>query len=330
MRHMRAVLVDPALRRLVVDAVPAPTPAAGQLLVAVRAAGVNRADLAVTAGTYHGREPGGRFVAGSELAGEVLAVGPAVDGWNVGDRVMAMGAGFAEQAVVHAAVAMPVPAALDDTTAGALPVALATMHDALVTNGRFEPGQHVVVNAASSGVGVVGIGIALHLGAAGVIGTSRSADKRRQLTELVGDDRFVAVAPDDLVATARDVSNGRGIDVIVDNVGASALADNIEAASIRGRIVQVGRLGGRTATIDLDELARKRIALVGVTFRTRTAAERAAVVAAAWADLAVAVGTGAVVPVVHATYPLEDVAAAHVALARDLHIGKLVVVPGRP
>lgn len=330
MRPMRAVLVDPAERRLVVDDVPAPTLGAAQLLVQVRAAGVNRADLAVTAGTYHGREPGGRFVAGSELAGEVLAVGPSVDGWHVGDRVMAMGAGFAEQAVVHVSVAVPVPAELDDATAGALPVALATMHDALVTNGRCEPGQHVVVNGASSGVGVVGVRMALQLGAASVIGTSRSADKRRQLADLVADDRFVAVAPDDLVARARDLTDGRGVDVIVDNVGASALADNITAAAVCGRIVQVGRLGGRHATIDLDELARKRIALVGVTFRTRTAAERAAVVAAAWADLATAVGSGAVVPVVHATYPLEDVAGAHEALAQDRHIGKLVILPGRP
>ena len=115
--------------------------------------------------------------------------------------------------------------------------------------------------------------------------------------------------------------------MIVDNVGASALADNIAAAAILGRIVQVGRLGGRHATIDLDELARKRISLIGVTFRTRSAAERAAVVAAAWRDMADAVAAGAVAPVVHGTYPLEDVSRAHEALAQDLHVGKLVIVP---
>lgn len=324
---MRAVLVDPTERRLVVDDVPAPTPRAGQVLVRVVAAGVNRADLAVTAGTYHGRSPGGRFVAGSELAGEIVELGPGVRGWFVGDRIMAMGRGFAELAVVDTAVAMAVPPALDDATAGCLPVALATMHDALVTNGRFEPGQHVVVNAASSGVGVVGVRLALHAGAASVIGTSRSAAKRERLTALAGDDRFVAVGPGDLVARAQQITGGRGVDVTVDNVGASALADNVAAAAIGGRIVQVGRLGGRSATLDLDELARKRIALVGVTFRTRTAAERAAVVAAAWADVGDAVAAGAVLPVVHAEYPLEDVGAAHEALAADLHLGKLVIRP---
>ena len=222
---------------------------------------------------------------------------------------------------------MPVPDGLDDVGAGALPVALATMHDALVTNGRFAAGEHVVVNAASSGVGVVGVRIALRLGAASVIGTSRSAAKRDRLTELIGDERFLAVAPDELVATAGERTGGRGVDVIVDNVGATALADNIEIAAVLGRIAQVGRLGGRTDTIDLDELARKRVALIGVTFRTRTVAERAAVVAASWVDLADAVGDGSVRAEVHGQYALADVPAAHAALAEDRHVGKLVIVP---
>ena len=190
MRGMRAVLVDPAEHRLVVDDVPDPTPGAGQLLVRVAAAGVNRADLFVTAGTYHGREPASRFVAGSELAGEVVGVGAAVEGWQVGDRVMAMGPGFAELAAVHASVAMPVPPALDDERAGSLPVALATMHDALVTHGHCGPGGHAVVNAASSGVGVVGVRIALQLGAAtrhrhvALRGQAPAADRPRRRRPL--------------------------------------------------------------------------------------------------------------------------------------------------
>jgi NADPH:quinone reductase len=168
---------------------------------------------------------------------------------------------------------------------------------------------------------------ALHLGAASVVGTSRSAYKRARLEQLVGDDRFRAVAPDELAATVQELTGGRGVDVIIDNVGAAALADNIAAAAVLGRIVQVGRLGGRTATIDLDELARKRISLIGVTFRTRSAAERADVVQAAWRDLTAAVGSGTVVPVVHAEYALDEVPTAHAALSRDEHIGKLVVRP---
>ena len=322
---MRAVLVDPAEGRLVHAEIDPPSPGPGQLLVRVAASGVNRADLAVLAGTYHGASLRERFVAGAELAGEVVELGPGVSGWSVGDRVMAMGRGCAELAAVDAALAMPVPATLDDVHAGALPVALATMDDALLTHGRAAPGDCVVVNAASSGVGVVGVQIALCAGAAAVVGTSRSAAKRAQLVDVIGEARFTAVDPAELVETVRERSSGHGADVLVDNVGASAFADNLTVAAIGGRIVQVGRLGGRRATVDLDELARKRVELIGVTFRTRSAAERVEVARTAWARMGVAVESGAVRPVVHATYPLDEVPAAYEALATDAHLGKLVI-----
>ncbi len=324
---MRAALVDPTERRIVLDDVDDPTPGPTQLLVAVRGAGLNRADLAVIAGTYGATAAPARFVAGSELAGEVVAVGDAVSGWAPGDPVMAMGRGYAELAVVDPALAAAVPPGLGWAAAGALPVAVATMHDALVTNGGLRAGHHVVVNAATSGVGVVAVRIALHLGAATVIGTSRSDDKRRQLAALLDDERVTIVGPDDLVETAGAVTDGHGVDVIIDNVGASTVAPNIAAAAIGARIVQVGRLGGRHDSIDLDELARKRIALVGVTFRTRTAAERAAVVQAAWTALADAVASGAVTPVVAEEFQLDDIEGAFAALRSDGHIGKLVIVP---
>jgi NADPH2:quinone reductase len=324
---MRAALVDPTERRLILADVDDPAPDPTQLLVAVRAAGLNRADLAVIAGTYHGTAATAPFVAGSELAGEVVAVGDAVAGWSPGDRVMAMGRGYAELAAVDVALAAAVPPSLGWGEAGSLPVGAATMHDALVTNGALRGGHHVAVNAATSGVGVIAVRIALQLGAATVIGTSRSADKRRQLTDLIADDRFTVVAPDDLVATAGEITGGHGVDVIVDNVGATTVAPNIAAAAIGGRIVQVGRLGGRHDSIDLDELARKRIALVGVTFRTRTAAQRVAVVQAAWEALADAIAAGAVTPAVAASFPLDDIEGALGALRADGHIGKLVIVP---
>jgi NADPH:quinone reductase-like Zn-dependent oxidoreductase len=329
-----AVQVDPATRSLVVTDVADPTPGPGQLLVRVRAAGLNRADLAVRAGTYvvgTGRTapPARPFTAGGELAGEVMAVGDAAEGdWRVGDRVMAQGAGYAELAVVDARLALPAPPVLSWEEAGALPVALLTMHDALVTNGRWAPGEHVVVHAVSSGVGVIGAQLALHLGAPTVVGTSRTAAKRDRLAALLGEpDRFAACDPTELVATVARMTDGHGADVVVDNVGAAVLADTLEAMAILGRIVQVGRLGGRTGTLDLDELARKRVSLIGVTFRTRTTEERPAVVAAAWRDLADAVTAGVLRPPVHAVFPLADAVAAQEALARDEHVGKLVLVP---
>jgi len=336
---MRAAVIDPSRNLLEVTDVPDPRPGAGQLLVAVRAAGLNRADLAARAGRYvvgTGRTttataPAEPVVAGAELAGEVVAVGPEVTGWRVGDAVMAQGRGYAELAVVDAALTLPKPEPLSWAEAGALPVALLTMHDALVTNGRWQPGETVVVHAATSGVGVVGVQLALHLGAPLVLGTSRTPAKWPALRAALGgpatDERLVLVEPAELGRRSSELTGDRGIDVVIDNVGATVLEASLAAAAIRGRIVQVGRLGGRHGTIDLDELARKRVSLIGVTFRTRTRAERVAVVEAARRDLDAALAEGVLRPPVHGVFGLDDALAAQEALARDEHVGKLVLQP---
>lgn len=332
---MRAAVVDPLRSTIEVCEVDDPHPGPGELLVRVRAAGLNRADLAVRAGGYRvgtGRSvaaPTAPLRAGAELAGEVVALGPGVTDHAVGDAVMAQGAGYAELAVVNAELAMPKPATLSWEEAGALPVGLLTMHDALVTNGRWRAGETVLVNAVTSGVGVLAAQLALHLGAPLVLGTSTTPQKWPALRAAAGldDERFVPLTPDQVVEVARARTADRGIDVVIDNVGAASLAASLEAAAILGRIVQVGRLGGRQGTLDLDELARKRVSLIGVTFRTRSRAERLAVRRAAWADLAGAVAGGALRAPIHARFPLEEIAAAQDALARNEHVGKLVVIP---
>jgi NADPH:quinone reductase-like Zn-dependent oxidoreductase len=331
---MRAAVVDPRHNSLEIVELDDPVPGPGQLLVAVRAAGLNRADLAVRTGRYvvgtsrNPAAPARPTVAGAELAGEVVAVGRDVEGWAVGDHVMAQGRGYAELAVVDATLALPKPATSSWAEAGALPVALLTMHDALVTNGRWRPGESVAVLAATSGVGVIGVQLALHLGAPLVFGTSRSPAKWPALTAAVTDpDRLVLTEPDDLAARSAALTDDRGVDVVIDNVGAAALGQSLAASAVLGRIVQVGRLGGRHGELDLDELARKRVSLIGVTFRTRTTAERQAVVDAVRRDLGDALAAGVLRPVVHATYPLDEAAAAQDALARDEHVGKLVLVP---
>jgi NADPH2:quinone reductase len=332
---VRAVVVDPARDDLSVSEVPDPVASEGQLLVRVRGAGLNRADLLVRRGAYRvgprGDRPVAPFVAGGELAGEVDAVGPGVEGWRAGDRLMARGAGYAELAAVDARMAIAVPDGIGWEEAGGLMVALITMHDALVTNGRLRAGDAVVVNAATSGVGVVGVRLAALLGAGVVFATSRSAHKLDVLQAFLGPLPCPLIPVDtsqaELPAVVADHTGGVGADVIVDNVGAAALADNVAAAAIRGRIVQVGRLGGRTAEIDLDELARKRIALVGVTFRTRGTDEVVAVVDAARRDVGQSLDR--VVPRVDRVFPLDQAAEAQDQLARDEHVGKLVLVPGR-
>jgi NADPH2:quinone reductase len=202
------------------------------------------------------------------------------------------------------------------------------MHDALVTNGGLVPGRSVMVNAATAGIGAIGIRIAAHLGASVVIATSRSRAKLAVLAEFLGDLPCPLVTVDltneDAVAVTRACTDGKGVDVIADNVGAGALATNVAAAAILGRIAQIGRLGGRTDELDLDELARKRISLIGVTFRTRTREEVRAVAAAARRDLGDRLG--AITPRVERVFPLTEAAAAQDALASDTQVGKIVLV----
>jgi len=330
---VRAAVVDPVSRAVRVDEVADPTPGPGQLLVRVRAAGLNRADLIGMAAAFRsGTGPGGGtdpWVAGAEFAGEVVSTGGPAGPWRPGDRVMGQGPGYAELAVIDHDAAMAVPDELTWEEAGGLPVALLTMHDALVTNGRLVPGETVLMHAATSGVGTVGVALAAHLGASAVLATSRSAAKLATLAEFLGPLPCPVVMVDTSVenfagAAARHTA-GRGVDVIVDNVGGGILAANVQAAAVKGRIIQVGRLGGRRGELDLDELARKRVSLIGVTFRTRTSAERKEVVRRCVETVGATAARYR--PRVEATFPLADAAAALEALGRDAHVGKIVLVP---
>lgn len=325
---MRAVIVDPSSGSLTLEDRPDPSPGPGQLLVAVRAAGLNRADLLARTGGYRVGDPTRvprPFVGGGELAGEVAAVGDGVERWRIGQRVMAMGPGWAELAVIDADVAIPVPDGYAWEEAGASPVTMLTAHDALRTNGGWQPGESILIHAVTSGVGVAALRLAAHLGAPLVMGTTRSPAKLAQL-EALGLHVGIDVTTEALAEAVRRHADG-GVDVVIDNIGASVLADTIDAAAIRGRIVQVGRLGGRRGELDLDELARKRIRLIGVTFRTRTAQERADVVRACLADVGGALAAGHLRPIVDGVFRFDGVEAAQEALGRNEHVGKLVLVP---
>lgn len=321
---MRAAVLSPDGSVTVRDIEP-PAPAADQLLVRVRAAGLNRADLAARASSAQS----GPAIAGLELAGEVEAVGAQVSRWRPGDKVMGRGCGFAELAVLREPDAMRVPDSLSWEEAGAMPVTLLTAHDALVTNGRLQPGQVVVVNAGSSGVGICAARMAGILGAGAVMSVTSAGSKVVAIRDAVGplpcSLLVVDATGDDFVATVRLQSDDRqGAHLIIDNVGARVLRDNIAAARVTGRIVQVGRLGGRHAEIDLDELARKRITLVGVTFRTRSQAEGAEVVRRCLEDL----GDQLVRfrPRIDRVFPLGQILDARAAMQRNEHVGKIVIV----
>jgi len=306
--------------------VDVPSPRPGQLLVRVRAAGLNRADLGMLQGTYN---PAGRplrtFTAGLELAGEVAAVGDEVAGWAVGDRVMGTTLGaFAPYALVDHRHVVPAPESTAWTDAAALPVALITEHDALVTQAGFVAGQSVLVTAASSGVGLVAVQLAKALGAALVIGTSTSASKIDAVLGA-GADRVVDTTAERLSEVVRSMTDDAGVDVVLDHVGGDVFADLLPATRPRGTIVNIGRLGGLTARMDLDQLSFRRLRVIGTTFSIRTAEERAEVAAALSTDVLPAVAAGKIRPIVDSVFAFDDAPLALARLRSNRAIGKIVL-----
>ncbi|MCK8784083.1 zinc-binding dehydrogenase [Roseomonas sp. NAR14] len=318
-----AVVTESGVR---VAEVPTPRPKPEEVLVRVRAASLNRADLAVAAGQSHGRVGGVGTVVGMEFAGEVAEVGTAVRGIRPGDRVMASGAGgYAEYAVADMGRVLPIPDRnMSEVEAATLPVALQTMHDAVVTNGRLAPGEAVLVQGASSGVGLMAMQIAKLKGARLVIGSSTSAARRAKLGEY-GADLAIDTKAADWPERVLEATGGKGVELVVDQISGSVANGNLQAAAILGRIVNVGRLGGARGEFDFDLHALRRISYVGVTFRTRSVEEVREIVRRMRADLWEAVEAGTLRLPLDRTFPLDEVAEALARMRANEHFGKIVL-----
>jgi NADPH:quinone reductase len=306
--------------------VATPAPGPDDVLVRARACALNRADLAMARGVIHGGAGGAGAVLGLEWSGEVVAVGAAVTGLKPGDRAMGSGAGaFAEYVIADRGRVQAIPHAdMTFEQAAALPVALQTMHDAVVTHGELKPGQSILILGASSGVGLMGLQIAKAKGAALVIGSSTNAERRERLSAF-GADLAVDTSDPKWVQQVRDATKGEGVDVVVDQVTGSLASQTLHATKILGRIVNVGRLGGNQAEFDFDIHARRRITFVGVTFRTRTREEVREIGRKMQADLGPVLAAGKLsLPVSH-TFPFADLKPALDLMAANRHFGKIVL-----
>jgi NADPH:quinone reductase len=321
---MKAAVVGD--KGLEIREIPAPRPRANEVLVRVRAAGLNRAELGMAAGHKHGALGGAGAVIGLEWAGEVEEVGAEVTGVRPGDRVMCSGnGGYAEYAVTDWGRVAKIPANnMSFEQAATLPIALQTMHDALVTNGRLSSGEAVLIQGASSSVGLMGLQIAKRLGAALVIGSSTNPARRARLGEFGADlavDSGDAAWPDAVLRA----TGGKGVDLIIDQISASVANANMKAAAVLGRIVNVGRLGGAKGEFDFDLHALKRIAYIGVTFRTRSLDEVREINRKMRADLWPLVEAGTLALPIDRVFPLDEAAAAQAHMRANAHFGKIVL-----
>jgi len=307
--------------------IPVPTPGPGEVLVAVRAAGTNRGELLARPLLRSDNPAAKPMRAGIEFAGEIVTLGEGVKGWKPGDRVMARGPGYAEYAAVSARALMQIPDGMSWAEAAAIPNVFVTAHDAIVSNAALKPGESVMVTAGSSGVGTAAIQIVRHLGAQPVMATTRSVAKGNALRAF-GASEIIDTSRADWVDAVLAVTNQRGVDVIIDQVGGPMLADNIRVLAIKGRLVSVGRNAGQVGDCNLDEIARKRASIIGVTFRTRTVEEALVCSERCTADLLSAFTTGALKPVLDRTFPFAQIAEAHAYMLGDAQIGKIVLTLG--
>ncbi len=320
-----AVVTGP--NALSVSEVETPKAGAGEVLVRVRAASLNRADLAVLAGHMHGSVGGPGTIIGLDCAGEIADIGSGVTQWRVGDRVMGtVRGGAAEFALADAGRLARVPDTLDFPEAASLILALVTMHDAIVTNGAFKSGQTVLIQGASSGVGLLGLQIAKHLGASRVFGSSTDATRRARLSEF-GADVALDTSNAAWVETVLAETGGRGVDLIVDQVSGALVNQSLAAVAICGRIVNVGRLGGAKADFDFDLHALRRIHYIGVTFRTRTADEVRAIFERMQADLGAAIAARTLHLPIDSIVPLAEAASAYARMRANTHFGKIILTP---
>jgi len=306
---------------------PRPSPGSGEVLIKVGAAGVNRPDVFQRRGRYP-PPPGASDIPGLEIAGTIEALGAAVRDWRVGDPVCALvaGGGYAEYCTAPAPQCLPVPRGLDVAAAAAIPETFFTVWTNVFERGRLQAGESILVHGGSSGIGTTAIQIARARGAR-VFATARTAEKCAAC-ERLGAERCINYREADFVDVVNKLTGGRGVDVVLDMVGAEYFPRNLDVLAVEGRLVEIATLRGVKAELNIQTIMHRRLTVTGSTLRARPVAEKGAIARAVREHVWPLVESGAVKPVVFKTFPLRDAASAHRLMESGDHIGKIVLTIG--
>ena len=305
---------------------PDPAPGRGEVLIRVAAAGVNRPDVMQRRGLYP-PPPGASDIPGLEVAGHIEAVGDGVHDWRIGDRLCALvaGGGYATVCVAPASQCLPIPAPLDVVAAAAIPETFFTVWSNVFDRGRLRSGETVLVHGGSSGIGTTAMQLAAARGAR-VLATAGSDEKCRRC-ESLGAERAINYRTEDFVAVVRDLTAGRGVDLILDMVGGSYVDRNLSALAMDGRLAVIGFMEGEPmATVDLRRVLSRRLTITGSALRPRSVQEKGEIAVALRREVWPLLERGVVTPIVYRTFPLTEAAAAHRLMESSEHIGKIVLV----
>lgn len=303
---------------------PDPTPAAGEVRIRVAAAGVNRPDVLQRRGAYP-PPAGASDLPGLEVAGEIDMLGSGVSEWHVGDRVCALlaGGGYATLCTAPAVQCLPIPRGIDVVAAAAMPETFFTVWTNVFDRGKLRAGESALFHGGSSGIGTTAIQLAVARGSR-VFATAGSDEKCRACEQL-GAERAINYRTGDFVDVIKQLTDGRGVDLILDIVGGDYIARDLAALAVEGRLVVIGFMGGDTATIDFRRVLGRRLTITGSTLRPRSATEKGEIATALRWEVWPLVEQGAVKPIIYRTFPLEDAAAAHRLMESSEHVGKIVL-----
>ena len=304
---------------------PVPVAKPGEVLIRVEAAGVNRPDVAQRQGAYP-PPPGASPNLGLEIAGEVAALGDGVQGWSIGDRVCALanGGGYAEYCTAPATQCLPWPTGYDAIRAAALPENYFTVWANLFGHGRLQPGERALVHGGTSGIGLTAIQLAHEFGSP-VYATAGSKEKCDACVKF-GADEAINYKEADFAAAIKELTGGKGVDVVLDMVGGSYAAKNLRCLAMDGRLVLIAFLGGSKADgLDLAPIMTRRLTVTGSTMRPRTAAQKAEIADALREKVWPVLDQGRCSPVIHTVFPLDKAGDAHRLMESSTHIGKIML-----